>query len=98
MGRWALSWSPGRYLQGGIAMRTFLVDTTKIDVIAHGIPDTPFVDPNPYKEQFGVEGRLVALTFGLLSPNKGIESVIRASPAAGRGAVAGRRARGLWWR
>jgi hypothetical protein len=35
MGRWALSWSPGRYLQGGIAMRTFLVDTTKIDVIAH---------------------------------------------------------------
>ncbi len=65
--------------------RTFLreiysVPDSKIDLIAHGIPDTPFVDPNPYKEQFGVEGRLVALTFGLLSPNKGIEYVLRAVP------------------
>jgi len=56
------------------------VPEAKIDLIAHGIPDTPFVDPNPYKEQFGVEGRLVALTFGLLSPNKGIEYVLRAVP------------------
>jgi glycosyltransferase involved in cell wall biosynthesis len=66
--------------------RTFLRDiyevpAAKIDVIAHGIPDTPFVDPNPYKDQFGVEGRLVALTFGLLSPNKGIEHMLRAVPA-----------------
>lgn len=65
--------------------KTFLRDIygipeAKIDLIAHGIPDTPFVDPNPYKEQFGVEGRLVALTFGLLSPNKGIEHVLRAVP------------------
>ena len=56
------------------------VPEAKIDLIAHGIPDTPFVDPNPFKEQFGVEGRLVALTFGLLSPNKGIEHVLRAIP------------------
>ena len=65
--------------------RTFLQDIyavpdSKIDVIAHGIPDTEFVDPNSYKEQFGVEGRFVALTFGLLSPNKGIEHVLRAIP------------------
>ena len=65
--------------------RTFLrgiygVPEAKIDVIAHGIPDTPFVDPNPYKDQFGVAGRLVALTFGLLSPNKGIEHMLRAVP------------------
>jgi len=65
--------------------RAFLRDIydipdAKIDLIAHGIPDTPFVDPNPFKEQFGVEGRLVALTFGLLSPNKGIEHVLRAMP------------------
>lgn len=53
----------------------------KIDVIPHGIPDVPFVDPNFYKDQFGVEGRLVLLTFGLLSPNKGIENVIEALPA-----------------
>src|SRR5438034_855532 len=52
----------------------------KIDLIPHGIPDIPFVDPNFYKDQFGVEGRLVLLTFGLLSPNKGIEQVLNALP------------------
>src|SRR4051812_37298593 len=65
--------------------RTFLrevyaVPEAKIDLIAHGIPDTPFVDPNLHKDQFGVEGKLVALTFGLLSPNKGIEHMLRAMP------------------
>jgi glycosyltransferase involved in cell wall biosynthesis len=52
----------------------------KIDVISHGIPDIPLVDPNYYKNQFGVEGRIVLLTFGLLSPNKGIEQVLNALP------------------
>jgi glycosyltransferase involved in cell wall biosynthesis len=52
----------------------------KIDVIPHGIPDMPFVDPNFYKDKFGVEGKLVLLTFGLLSPNKGIEHVLNALP------------------
>lgn len=52
----------------------------KIDVIPHGIPDMPFVDPNFYKDHFGLEGRQTILTFGLLSPNKGIENVIRALP------------------
>jgi len=52
----------------------------KTDLIPHGIPDMPFVDPNYYKDQFGVEGRLVLLTFGLLSPNKGIEHVLNALP------------------
>ena len=52
----------------------------KIDLIPHGIPDIPFVDPNYYKDQFGVEGRRVLLTFGLLSPNKGIEHVLNALP------------------
>src|SRR5437660_11832341 len=53
---------------------------TKIDLVPHGIPDIPFVDPNFYKDQFGVEGRRVLLTFGLLSPNKGIEQVLNALP------------------
>ncbi|MBM3330274.1 glycosyltransferase [candidate division WOR-3 bacterium] len=57
------------------------VSPAKIDLIHHGIPDMPFVDPNFYKDLFGVEGRRVILTFGLLSPNKGIENVIRALPA-----------------
>ena len=65
--------------------RTFLrdiygVSDTKIALIAHGIPDTPFVAPEECKEQFGVQGRSVALTFGLLSPNKGIEHMLRAVP------------------
>ncbi len=53
----------------------------KIDLIPHGIPDVPFVDPSFYKDKFGVEGKTVLLSFGLLSPNKGIENVIRALPA-----------------
>ena len=52
----------------------------KIDLIHHGIPDIPFVDPNDFKEEFGVSGRTVLFTFGLLSPNKGIEHVLNALP------------------
>ncbi len=52
----------------------------KIDLIPHGIPDVGFVDPTFFKDQFGVEGRIVLLTFGLLSPNKGIEYVLNALP------------------
>ena len=52
----------------------------KIDLIPHGIPDVGFVDPTYFKDQFGVEGRVVLLTFGLLSPNKGIEHVLNALP------------------
>ncbi|MFC1587253.1 glycosyltransferase family 4 protein [Planctomycetota bacterium] len=52
----------------------------KIAFIHHGIPDTPFIDPNFYKDQFGVEGKKVILTFGLLSPAKGIEYVLQALP------------------
>lgn len=56
------------------------VPREKIVTIPHGIPDVPFVDPNFHKDQFGVEGRTVLLTFGLLSPGKGIEYVIEALP------------------
>jgi glycosyltransferase involved in cell wall biosynthesis len=52
----------------------------KIDVIPHGIPEVGFVDPTYFKDQFGVEGKVVLLTFGLLSPNKGIEHVLNALP------------------
>ncbi len=44
-------------------------------------PDMPFVDPAFYKDQYDVVGKNVLLTFGLLSPNKGVENVIRALPA-----------------
>ena len=52
----------------------------KIDLIPHGIPDVPFVDPSFHKDLFGVEGKVVLLSFGLLSANKGIENVIAALP------------------
>src|SRR6202166_617479 len=52
----------------------------KIDLIPHGLPDMGFVDPTYFKDQFGVEGKVVLLTFGLLSPNKGIEYVLSALP------------------
>ena len=58
----------------------YKVPGSKIDMIPHGVPDLPFLDPNFYKDRFGVEGKAVLLTFGLLSPNKGIESVIQALP------------------
>lgn len=53
----------------------------KIDFIPHGIHDVPFVDPGFHKDKFGAEGRLVLMTFGLLSRNKGLEYVIEALPA-----------------
>ena len=67
--------------RGGRMLREiYRVPGEKIDVIPHGIPDMPFVDANFYKDQFGVEGRRVVLTFGLISPGKGIEHAIRALP------------------
>jgi glycosyltransferase involved in cell wall biosynthesis len=59
----------------------FGVPGEKIDLVPHGIPDLPFVQPEVYKDSLGVAGKLVLLTFGLLSPNKGFESVIRALPS-----------------
>ena len=54
------------------------IDPAKIDVIPHGIPMAP---DRRSKDKLGVEGRSVILTFGLLSPDKGIEYVIDAMPA-----------------
>src|SRR6059058_3266702 len=63
-----------------ILQEVFHVPSDKIDLIPHGIPDLAFTDPNFYKDGFGTEGKDVLLTFGLLSPNKGIENVILALP------------------
>jgi glycosyltransferase involved in cell wall biosynthesis len=51
----------------------------KIDVIPHGIPEVPATSES--KHRLGVDGHTVLLTFGLLSPDKGIEYVIDALPA-----------------
>ena len=57
----------------------FRVPSRKIDLIPHGIPNLPFAEPASYKDSFST-GKTVLLTFGLLSPNKGFESVIQALP------------------
>lgn len=54
------------------------VPRDKVTMIPHGAPDVPFMDTSYYKEDYGVEGRPVILTFGLLGPNKGIEVAIKA--------------------
>ena len=59
----------------------YAVPEDKIAFIHHGIHDTPFIDPSFDKDKFGVEGKKVLLTFGLLSANKGIENVLQALPA-----------------
>ena len=56
------------------------VPAEKIEVIPHGIPDFPFIEPGPAKAKLGFAAKPVILTFGLLSPNKGIEVVIDAMP------------------
>ncbi len=60
---------------------TYDVPREKVAFIPHGIPDVPFIDPNFHKDEFNVAGRRVILTFGLLSPGKGIENMINALPA-----------------
>jgi hypothetical protein len=65
----------------GMLQEVYGVPREKIDVIPHGVLDLPFTDPNYLKDKFGTEGKSVMLTFGLLSPNKGIENVIHALPA-----------------
>ena len=59
---------------------TYDVDPARVSVIPHGIPDVAFVDPDTVKPRMGYADRTVILTFGLLSPNKGIEVMIDAMP------------------
>lgn len=63
-----------------LLMEVYRAPAAKIDLIAHGIPNMPFADPNYFKDEFGVAGKQVLLTFGLLSPNKGVEFGLRALP------------------
>ena len=63
-----------------VLLDTYDVEPGKIDVIPHGIPDVPFLEPGHAKAKLGFGGKTVILTFGLLSPSKGIETVIDALP------------------
>lgn len=61
--------------------RSYGIDPGHLEVIPHGVPDLPLADPGTVKPRFGVEGRTVILSFGLLGPGKGYESAIAAMPA-----------------
>ncbi|MBO9714355.1 glycosyltransferase [Sphingomonas sp.] len=63
-----------------ILRRVHNADDRRIAMIPHGVPDRVFVDPGTLKPGFGWQGREVILTFGLLAPNKGIETIIEAMP------------------
>ena len=58
----------------------YRVEEEKIVLIHHGIPDVPLIESSNYKNKFDVSEKNVLLTFGLLSPGKGIETVIDALP------------------
>jgi len=63
-----------------LLLTVYRAPADKIEVIAHGIPDFPFVEPDQAKAKLGFSGKTVILTFGLLSPNKGIEIILDAMP------------------
>jgi len=63
-----------------ILMRRYGARASQIAVVKHGIPDRPFADTEAMKAKLGLSGCDVILTFGLLSPDKGIETMIDALP------------------
>lgn len=56
------------------------IPSEKIDYIEHGVPDFEKVSPLDIKKKYNFEDRKLLLTFGLISRNKGIETVINALP------------------
>ncbi len=58
----------------------YKVPASKLALIHHGIPDVPFLDPDPIRRKLAADDQIVILTFGLLSPGKGIEFMIDALP------------------
>ena len=65
----------------GLLRRLYHVDAGRISVIDHGAPDRPFGRGEQFRESAGLTGRKVLMTFGLLNPGKGLETVISALPA-----------------
>ncbi len=61
--------------------RSYGIDPSRLEIVPHGVPSLPLVAPDSVKPQLGLEGRTVILSFGLLGPGKGYESVIAAMPA-----------------
>jgi glycosyltransferase involved in cell wall biosynthesis len=59
----------------------YQVDPRRVEIIPHGVPELPLVDPETIKPGLGVDGHRVILSFGLLGPGKGYELALDALPA-----------------
>lgn len=59
----------------------FHVDQSRVEMMPHGIPDSSGIDSTEMKQRYGFAGRKVVMTFGLLSPGKGLEHAIESIPA-----------------
>ena len=64
-----------------ILREVYEIPKEMIAFVPHGIPDTPFEEQGTYNKIIGLEGKEIILTFGLLSPGKGLEVMIEAMPA-----------------
>jgi glycosyltransferase involved in cell wall biosynthesis len=58
----------------------YAADPRRIEIIPHGVPDLPFVDPDSVKPGLGMAGRRLLLSFGLVGPGKGYETVVETMP------------------
>ncbi|HEY0245976.1 MAG TPA: glycosyltransferase family 4 protein [Mucilaginibacter sp.] len=56
------------------------IPAEKIQIIEHGVPDVEAPEVNPVKSLTSFKNKKVLLTFGLISRNKGLETVVRALP------------------
>jgi glycosyltransferase involved in cell wall biosynthesis len=64
-----------------LLVRTYGLDPGRVEVVPHGVPHLPLVDPDTIKPRLDLVGRRVLLSFGLLAPGKGYEAAIAAMPA-----------------
>ncbi|MFI5138880.1 MAG: glycosyltransferase [Sphingobacteriales bacterium] len=56
------------------------IPAEKIQIIEHGVPDVEASEDNPVKNLTPFKNHRVLLTFGLISRNKGLETMVKALP------------------
>jgi glycosyltransferase involved in cell wall biosynthesis len=61
--------------------RVYGIAPSRLDIVPHGVPDLPLVAPDAIKPRLGLAPGPVILSFGLLGPGKGYETVIEAMPS-----------------
>ena len=70
--------------------RAYGLDATRMEIIPHGVSSLPLVAPDTIKPRLSLQGKTIILSFGLLAPGKGFESVIEAMPAVVKAVPAAR--------